>query len=1355
MKTLIQSLVFSLFLLQGLYLSAADTNLALTGTASQSSTAHSGGASRAIDGDTTGTYNQGSVTHTDGSSAYDWWEVDLGSIYNISKIDIFNRTDNCCGRRLANVHVMISDTSFTKGVTQTALDATLASAGWKGQIGNNPGDTISFDTINTTGRYVLIQKSGNNWKEEHYLSLAEVEVYGSTVVSNPLEISQKPLFLSTIIPPNILLAIDDSGSMDAEILIPTNDGALWWNTSTNSFTGRGANADATSDIDADDTVPNFNAAGGTNDTWKKFIYLFPNGSSGSYDGRRHYGDGENDHYAAPPTNELAWLRSSDFNQAYFNPQIDYKPWPSTENNTFGQITPTAAPSDPQIGSVNIDLTQNLRVDENNWRFRFYTGMVVDAGTEIRGDDNWSILDNDAVVGSFSGLSNDTSYAVNYFPASFFSLTKIPDEFGYKETSLEIVGKTPGATSPDMYLYEIKPDNFTSTEKYTEAINNFANWFSYYRRRHLATRAGIAESFYDLDKARSAWFRINDGSSNVINNTSLKDLKFTEQRDEFLDGIYSIINSRSLGGTPNKTALNNAGQFFKNNEDAIQFACQANSTVLFTDGFSNTGSPDSNNYDGDKGAPYADTVGGTLADLAMKYYDSAHVPLRSDSDFPTGMMPVPAGCNVPDPDPALNCNTDLHMNFYAVTLGAKGILYDPQDPINPYQEAPPEWWTTFQDRNPKAVDDMWHATINGRGQLLNANTPAEISSELSKILDTILSKTSSSSTAVATTSLFLSETSQLFQASFDSNDWSGNLTAYKPEIDTDGKLTVAKIWDAASLIPAHNLRSIFSHDASGNGISKGISFSWGTGGLTTEQKSLLGNNEDLLNYIRGENITGMRPRDDNVMGDIINSDPVFSHKEHYGYHSMGADVSESSEYNTYVTNKYLRPQMIYVGANDGMLHAIDATTGVEKFAYIPSNIIKNLPQLASPTYDHLYYVDGKIHISDAYINGEWRTILIGTTGAGGNSIFALDISHPESFSASDVLWEFTHPQLGKTFGDPVIGRLKTGDWAVFAGNGYNSAQQKSQLFVINLETGLLERLLDTGEGTLANPNGLSSPAIMYSSEAGNTFISTIYAGDLHGHLWKFDLNNTNNTQWGVANAGDPVFSATHNSVAQPITVRPDLKRHPAGGMMVMFGTGSFFKEQDPLDLSVQTVYGIRDNGQAVLKAKLVEQEMEYRGSSVFPYEVTVISNKTVDYNIYDGWFLNLIYDDAQGERLVTNPEVWFNRLRFSTTIPNVNPCEPGVTSWALEIDYLNGSRLQYSIYDLDGDGSIDSGDTITIKVEDVDVPLQPVSGIKLDQAGALPSQLTDHLIINPEDDEALGYRSDLEDVQGRQTWREVR
>jgi type IV pilus assembly protein PilY1 len=300
-------------------------------------------------------------------------------------------------------------------------------------------------------------------------------------------------------------------------------------------------------------------------------------------------------------------------------------------------------------------------------------------------------------------------------------------------------------------------------------------------------------------------------------------------------------------------------------------------------------------------------------------------------------------------------------------------------------------------------------------------------------------------------------------------------------------------------------------------------------------------------------------------------------------------------------------MIYVGGNDGMLHGFNATTGQEEFAFIPSEVIKNLHRLTGQNYTgaaHQYFVDGSPVVRDVYFGDGsdegWRTVLIGTLRAGGRSIFALDITDP---NAIKLLWEIdssSQADLGYTFAQPEIARLHTGQWGVLMGNGYNSTNDKAALFVIDIKSGaVLSKLVtpDVVEAGNILPNGLSS--VRGADNNGDGLVDYAYAGDLQGNVWRFDLVPTitgaiigdpfdrdsisaNVTDFKIAYGNTPIFTAKDSKTGQlkrqAITIQPSLVRHPSSiGYIVLFGTGKYIEGSDAnVDTSrAMTLYGVWD------------------------------------------------------------------------------------------------------------------------------------------------------------------------------------
>ena len=443
-------------------------------------------------------------------------------------------------------------------------------------------------------------------------------------------------------------------------------------------------------------------------------------------------------------------------------------------------------------------------------------------------------------------------------------------------------------------------------------------------------------------------------------------------------------------------------------------------------------------------------------------------------------------------------------------------------------------------------------------------------------------------------------------------------------------------------------------------------------------------------------------------------------------------------------------MVYAGANDGMLHGFDAVTGEEVFGFIPSPVFDRLPNLASQSYSHEFYVDGSPSLGDVFYGGAWHTVLVGGLNKGGQGIYALDITNPattlnsaESNANNIVLWEFTDaddPDLGLTYSQPAIVKLQNDRWAAVFGNGYNntladgspSTTGNAVLFIREFGTGVIHKL-DTGVGIAQAPagitydNGLSTPALVDLD--GDRIVEYAYAGDLYGNMWKFDLRTLDPSDPPTPLRLYEARDADDNP--QPITVRPEVGRGPGGaGTIVLFGTGKYLENSDKLltPTRVQTFYGIVDRntgtaadsvtggrGSLTRQEILLETTVDLDGAEgpLDPMDVRVTSNNTLGAN--SGWYLDLLSPSGyQGEKQVSNPIIRNGNVIFTTLIPDPDPCAFGGNSWIMELNLLDGSRLKTTPFDLNNDGQFTDADhvTITVTLEDgttVDIAV-PISGL---------------------------------------------
>jgi type IV pilus assembly protein PilY1 len=1171
----------------------------------------------------------------------------------------------------------------------------------------------------------------------------------ATVSAAELTLADSPVFLTQGVEPNFIMAIDDSGSMDYEVLLPGNDGAAWWRTrnlsgTCTAITGGtfvGCISNGITDLVSPGRL-NFNNGGTESATWKKYIHLFPNGTDGlgAESSRRRLADGTHQYYAIPPIPEFGWARSPEHNAAYFDPTEAYEPWVNGGGYTFANVPPTSARFDPVYGtgtgSDKLDLTRDVAGSANadvtatcsntlpapaaNWYFRVHTGMTLPVGTCIRSSgtgNNWETTRAACAVGVNNGcltvngggsnqtrtIATDSSVAIRYFPATVYLSTNngFP---GYNTANALPLGLAPNGTT--LYRYEIKPANFATTADYNKAIQNFANWFTYYRKRHQALRAGLGGAFKDVSGIRVAGFTINNNTANA--NPSSINVQTT--RDALYTNFYSEWTG--TGGTPNRNAVANILRNFRRTDASapIQYACQKNFGMLFTDGFSNTGGgfDTVGNVDGASGAPFADSTSNTMADGVMGGYINN---LRSS--LPLGKVPVSPLCADPTHPLSLDCNANLHMNFHAVTLGTRGIVFDPDITQDPFA-SPPAWPTQFFQRHPSAVDDLWHATINGRGKLLNARTPKEIATKLKEVLLDVSTKPSSAS-AAAVSGASIRPGSQAFQAQFVPKGWTGDVLAYKVSYEKDslGSLSEKPEWQASKTTFDPTTREIFTQLA-----GRGVPFQYSPMfALDPTRLNVLGANqtaqESMINFIRGDRsnegtaVGQFRVRE-SVLGDIVNSAPLFVGRPGFPYDNSFPDKN----YATFSKAKSTRTPAVYVGANDGMLHAFNANDGKELFAFVPNGVLGNLPVLASQSYEqnHRFFVDGSPNMGDVYINGAWRTVVVGGLNKGGQSIYALDVTNPSGFSASDVLWEFTDNDLGYTYGQPSIVKLHNGSWGAVFSNGYNSSENdgtrgsgKAMLFIVDLSDGTIIRKIDTASGTQATPNGLATPTVI---DFDRDYVADyVYAGDLNGNMWKFDLRDPNEDNWNVAylsgSTPRPLYVARDSASAlQPITTAAAVARGPNGaGMLVLFGTGKFLEFSDRTSTTTQSFYGIYDpnagpsdplTGRASLgkQENLEEIDVDVDGGGTAQVRVTTANNAGTR-----GWYMDLLDEDGQrmGERVNSDVVYRDDRIIFTTVIPSSDLCTAGGDSWIMELNPLTGGRLKISPIDVNRDGKIDEKD----------------------------------------------------------------
>ena len=591
-------------------------------------------------------------------------------------------------------------------------------------------------------------------------------------------------------------------------------------------------------------------------------------------------------------------------------------------------------------------------------------------------------------------------------------------------------------------------------------------------------------------------------------------------------------------------------------------------------------------------------------------------------------------------------------------------------------------------------------------------------------------------------------SKVFQARFDSGTWRGALDAF----DYDENGLGNKAWNAAQKLDARDLDNFPRQIVSFNG-TRGVPFrfpvdyiNWQPDELSpsqvvdllkqapfslftsdlTERTQVQNFGENIVEYLRGDarleqNQGGnFRDRFGKRLGDIVHSSPEFVGIPNRPYPNK--IEGSANLYSDFVSDQSSRKPMVYVGANDGMLHGFDADTGEERFAYVPGLLYstesnRGLSALADPNYKHIPYVDGELNVGDVFVNGKWKSYLVGALRAGGRGIYVLDVTDPDQLKESNankiVVREFSDFNLGHVFGRPQIVRMNNGRWAALVGNGYQpeSSQYldgKARLYIVYLDSNGNYDVIETGVGSVANQdcldsasrcNGLATPASVDLD--GNGTVDRIYAGDLEGNLWSFDVSSSDASKWESAfddsGTPKPLFTAcsTSNCNAtnrQPITSAPVVKSHPGRinqatepNLMVYFGTGQYLSEPDSLSTDLQSMYGIWDAGIGELERS--ELQVQLISDSSLVAGGRDLSNNDVSYtstgnNPEMGWYIDLA---DSGERIVAQPAVVGDIVFFNTMVPDNNSCGNGGYGFLMFADRMNGGQPDFTVLDLNDDG----------------------------------------------------------------------
>ena len=850
---------------------------------------------------------------------------------------------------------------------------------------------------------------------------------------------------------------------------------------------------------------------------------------------------------------------------------------------------------------------------------------------------------------------------------------------------------------------------------TEAqeIENYATWYSYHRTRMKTAKAGASEAFGGLGENfrvgyDSIWNR--NGTAGVTGDRPAYPIPVGEN-----DGLFSGANktawfdylhrANGVSGTPLHGALVRTGEYYEETgangpwgpeATAEQLSCRQNYAILTSDGYWNEDDSYSDalkvgNADGTVGelmksangskefkynpavsafSQYTDSIGDTLADVAMHYWK------RDLRTLPNNV-----------PTSSLNPAFWQHMVTFGISIGLQGTLNPETDLplIESGDKAWPNPWTTstnsdhrWQNESNRRIDDLLHASVNGRGAFVAATDPDQFATALKDTLATIQSRRASGSN-VASNGPSLNSGSHIFQATYVSGEWSGDMEGISI---VGGDIAGTASWSMADV--ANDTDSDFS--------DRDV-FTWsGTAGAafpTAAQEAALARDsgpapvdgDDNADYLKGdrsleESEGGELRNRVSPIGDIVNSSPFFVGQSNY----------------------------LFIGANDGMLHAVNASDGTTQFSYVPAGLNwSDLATLSSPEYEHRFFVDGGIDVTTT-AQGQGKNLLVASLGRGGKGVFALDVTAPATFGNSNVLWDRTFSSnaatvadddMGYVLGAPLVRQGNNGKTLAIVSNGVESVNGKAVLFIYVLSAaGAIEQTIkiDTGVGS---GNALAEPRA--ADVTGDGKADYVYAGDLKGNVWKFDISATTTSQWKVAyKSGSvplPMFTAKdEDGTRQPITGGVALAQEPATNrIFVLFGTGKYLSNGDLNTQGTQTLYALIDSN-AVISGRdaLHERTIPFVGKDSKGRDARAWESFSVLPAGEKGWFVDLGIPTA-GERVVTSPLVRGRALWFSSIIPQPGSgCNSGGTGYLNAVDVFTGTNPQFAggtgtFIDVDADG----------------------------------------------------------------------
>lgn len=1103
------------------------------------------------------------------------------------------------------------------------------------------------------------------------LSLPMSSATGASFPQNPL------LTGGNAVPPNILLILDDSGSMaggwmPANKDLPTDKSRLYdnvvdrsyvsntiyynpsmtyrpWRTASLDLTDRLGMADFKRVSDSD---TNLSGAYDLRNKVESYFYVpttsNPGGDAGNYDKYR--------------------IASSSSSTSYNNGVVQKMRGTVALSGSISSINAASWSSCIQM-SVKSPDSVTITISGGGSRSNIYIYSTSDCSVDKRGN---------GLLVSDTGSSDPREVVIDN-PGSAIYLRVYNDNNRNRVSNIN--WSAVGGNWVDM-----TPSGNTSALQKAE-IENFANWYQYHRTRNKMAKAGASEAFGRLGRNYRVGFDSIWNEGGVSADTSgampaypipvntgnglFQDAGGGTNRSDFYARLHAAGAS---GNTPLKGALQRAGRYFsvrasdrtngsqspwRTGDGDDELACRQNYAILTTDGYWNSNSgfdstairkysdnttagDGSGNVDMGTGYPFQDSNRGdgysqTLADVAYYYWKN---DLRPDMDAPVRSS---------TDDPA----DWQHMVTFGVSIGQQGTL-------NPNNPKPAVWPDPTRREDATRIDDLWHASVNGHGQFVVASNTEKFASALTRALEAIDSRTASGSN-IASSSTKTDTATLTFVAGFTSGSWVGDMAAspFNAALsgvsdtpnwrlsDTFGSKGANKNFASRTILTSKGgTAALFSYGARGGMVGQS-DFAARTG------QSDAVSAEDNIAYLRGDQSKEIGQADGYLrkrawpIGDIVDSSPAY------------ADDTGT----------------VYIGSNDGMLHGIDAANGQVLFSYVPKGVdFAAMANLSSTTYEHRYFVDGQIDVITKNNQKNGKDILVGALGRGGRGVFALDVSTPDRMGVDNVLWDRTtqsasdDTDMGYVLAPVRIRSGNGGKTYALVANGIDSANGSAVLYAYELDAngGIVgggPHKLVADAGGNGSRNGLMSMGL--ADLNGDGKVDVVYGGDLKGNVWRWDFSGAS-----LPNAPIKLFHAEDSAGnSQTITGGIAVSRSSSGQIFIGFGTGSFISQSDipgnvGYTAQTQSVYGLIDSGVAIPSRDSLQDR------SIVSTGVDANGRKTREFESpsdlpadKQGWYMDLPVPERviSAPTILTNGDMWWS---------SINPAVGSDCSSSMGTGYVN-------------------------------------------------------------------------------------